>query len=62
MDLKNKRALVTGGSSGIGRRSRALLRHGIQGEITGRRSRPVEEAVEQLTPLGSVTQPLPTRR
>lgn len=56
MDLKDKRALVTGGSSGIGLEiARELLRRGSAVAITGRRSTVVEGAVEQLRPLGVVT-------
>lgn len=56
MDLKGKRALITGGSSGIGLEiARELLRHGSVVAVTGRRGTVVDEAVEQLGSLGTVT-------
>ena len=56
MDVKGKRALVTGGSSGIGLEiARELLRHGAMVGITGRRSDVLEEAVEQLRHVGTIT-------
>lgn len=55
MDLKNAKALVTGGSSGIGYATAQLLRdRGAQVAICGRRADAVEEAATELGALGIV--------
>ncbi len=49
MNLKGKRVLITGGSSGIGLAlARALLDEGARVAITGRRSEPLAAAVAEL--------------
>jgi short-subunit dehydrogenase len=53
MKLNGKRALVTGGSSGIGFEiARALLAKGAKVAITGRRASVVSAAVEELRKTG----------
>ncbi len=53
MKLDGKRALVTGGSSGIGFEiAKALLAKGAQVAITGRRANVVSAAVEELRKSG----------
>ena len=55
MDLKNAKALVTGGSSGIGYATAQLLRdRGAQVAICGRRADAVDEAASELGALGIV--------
>jgi 3-oxoacyl-[acyl-carrier protein] reductase len=55
MDLKNAKALVTGGSSGIGYATAQLLRdRGAQVAICGRRAEAVDEAASELGALGIV--------
>jgi NAD(P)-dependent dehydrogenase (short-subunit alcohol dehydrogenase family) len=58
MDLKNKVAIVTGGSKGIGRGiAEALVREGINVVISARKRNEIDDAVEQLNTLraGSAT-------
>lgn len=56
MDLKGKRAIVTGGSSGIGLEiAHELLRCGAIVGITGRRGDAVENAVSSLTSAGTIS-------
>jgi 3-oxoacyl-[acyl-carrier protein] reductase len=58
MDLKNKAAIVTGGSKGIGRGiAAALVREGINVLITARKRNEIDEAVQELNALraGSAT-------
>ena len=53
MDLKNAKALVTGGSSGIGYATARLLRdRGADVAICGRRADALEEAATELGALG----------
>jgi uncharacterized oxidoreductase len=53
MKLDGKRALVTGGSSGIGFAiAKALLAKGARVAITGRRASVVSSAVEELRKAG----------
>src|SRR5258708_37090676 len=53
MDLKNAKALVTGGSSGIGYATAQLLRdRGADVAICGRRADALEEAATELGALG----------
>lgn len=55
MDLKNAKALVTGGSSGIGYATAQLLRdRGAMVAICGRKADAVEEASTQLGAIGIV--------
>jgi uncharacterized oxidoreductase len=55
MNIAGKRALVTGGSSGIGLEiARELLARGARVIITGRRAQRVEQAVEELGSNGRV--------
>lgn len=50
MNLKNKIAIVTGGTKGIGRRiAEALLREGLQVCISARNQEEIDEAVRELT-------------
>ena len=52
MDLKNAKALVTGGSEGIGYGiARALVEEGCEVAITGRREEPLRKAAEELGAL-----------
>ena len=56
MNIQGKRALVTGGSSGIGLEiARELLARGARVVITGRRADVVDRAVEDLRRSGDVT-------
>lgn len=56
MNLSGKRALVTGGSSGIGLEiARELLRAGASVAITGRRQEAVDKALGELRSLGTVS-------
>lgn len=56
MNIKDKRALVTGGSSGIGLEiARALLRAGASVVITGRRQDALDRAIAQLSGLGKIS-------
>jgi NAD(P)-dependent dehydrogenase (short-subunit alcohol dehydrogenase family) len=56
MNIKGKRALVTGGSSGIGLEiARGLLRAGASVSIIGRRQEAVDQAVQQLDALGMIS-------
>jgi 3-oxoacyl-[acyl-carrier protein] reductase len=53
MDLKTAKALVTGGSSGIGYATAQLLRdRGVEVAICGRRAEAVDEAASELGALG----------
>jgi 3-oxoacyl-[acyl-carrier protein] reductase len=55
MDLKNAKALVTGGSSGIGYATAQLLRdRGADVAICGRRADALEEAATELGALGII--------
>lgn len=55
MELRGKKVLVTGGSSGIGLAiARELLAEGAQVAISGRRAAVVEEAVSQLRQSGGM--------
>ncbi|HEX9630349.1 MAG TPA: SDR family oxidoreductase [Pyrinomonadaceae bacterium] len=52
MDLKNKTAIVTGGSKGIGRGiAEALVRQGINVCISARKRNEIDKAVEELCGL-----------
>lgn len=56
MNIKGKRALVTGGSSGIGLEiARELVRRGAIVGITGRRRDAVDRAILLLTPDGTIS-------
>ena len=56
MNLSGKRALVTGGSSGIGLEiARELLKAGAGVGITGRRQEAVDKALGELRSLGTVS-------
>ncbi len=56
MNIIGKRALVTGGSSGIGLEiARQLLLAGASVGITGRRQEAVDAAVQQLEGLGAIS-------
>lgn len=56
MNLSEKRALVTGGSSGIGLEiARELLKAGASVGITGRRQEAVDKALGELRSLGAVS-------
>jgi len=53
MNLKNKTAIVTGGTKGIGRGiAEALIREGLQVCISARHQDEIDEAVKQLNELG----------
>lgn len=55
MNITNKRALITGGTSGIGLAlARELLEAGASVVVNGRRQSAVDAAVEQLARLGTV--------
>src|SRR5688500_2663634 len=55
MDLKTAKALVTGGSSGIGYATAQLLRdRGAEVAICGRRAEALDEAASELGALGIV--------
>ncbi|WP_424630089.1 SDR family NAD(P)-dependent oxidoreductase [Bradyrhizobium sp. SYSU BS000235] len=55
MNLQGKRALITGGSSGIGYAiAEAMLEKGASVVITGRRPEALQQAVEQLRQKGRV--------
>ncbi|HEV8702588.1 MAG TPA: SDR family oxidoreductase [Candidatus Polarisedimenticolia bacterium] len=55
LGLKDKAALVTGGSRGIGRAAaKALLREGASVMVSSLRRESVEAAVKELAPLGRV--------
>jgi len=56
MNLKDKTAIVTGGTKGIGRGiAEALLREGVSVCITARIDREIDEAVKSLRVLGQVS-------
>jgi len=56
MDPRNKTAIVTGGTKGIGRAiAEALLREGFSVCISARDEREINEAVKSLSSLGRVT-------
>jgi len=56
MNLSGKRALVTGGSSGIGLEiARELLKAGASVGISGRRQEAVDKALGELRSLGTVS-------
>lgn len=55
MDFENKRALVTGGTKGIGRAvAQALVGRGTRVAVTGRRQQALQEAAE---PIGALAIP-----
>ncbi|QXQ06199.1 SDR family NAD(P)-dependent oxidoreductase [Sphingosinicellaceae bacterium] len=55
MDIMEKRAIVTGGTSGIGLEiARELVQRGARVGITGRDKKAVDRAVSLLTPDGTV--------
>jgi 3-oxoacyl-[acyl-carrier protein] reductase len=56
MNLKNKTAIVTGGTKGIGRAiAEALLGEGVSVCISARNNGEIDEAVKSLVSLGRVT-------
>jgi NAD(P)-dependent dehydrogenase (short-subunit alcohol dehydrogenase family) len=53
MDLQNKKALVTGGTKGIGRSiAEALIREGVNVCLTARKAEEVSAAVSELNSVG----------
>ncbi len=53
-DLKNKKAIITGGSRGIGKAiATALAREGVHIAITGRNEKNLQEAATELKALGT---------
>lgn len=60
MKLKNKVALITGGSSGIGRATAlAMAREGAKIALTARRAERCQEAVEEIEGIGGEALALP---
>ena len=60
MKLKNKVALITGGSSGIGRATAvAMAREGAKIALTARRAERCQEAVEEIEGMGGEALALP---
>ncbi len=60
MKLKNKVALITGGSSGIGRATAvAMARDGAKIALTARRAERCQEAVEEIEGMGGEALALP---
>jgi len=56
MKLDGKRALITGGSKGIGKGiAEAYLKQGAQVTICGRGEEPLKAAHEELTPYGDIS-------
>ena len=54
MKLESKRALITGGSSGIGLAlAQAMLANGMKVVITGRRPEGLAKAIKELRPMHS---------
>lgn len=52
-NIKGKKALVTGGSRGLGKAiALALAKEGVDVAITGRNSKSLEETVEEIKKLG----------
>ena len=60
MELKNKVALVTGGTKGIGKAiAKALVEAGVRVVVTARHEDQVHEAVESLKSVGSSVEGFP---
>lgn len=58
-DLKNRRAIITGASSGIGRETAfELVRHGVGVVVVARREDRLRELVDQIAALGGKVEPV----